>query len=76
MDRLTGPVVTVELTAAELRNAQTYRPTDLYIVSQIDWSREPDGSVTTDGGRARLMRDWTPRNEDLAATRFRYTVPR
>jgi hypothetical protein len=36
---LTGPVVTVELTAAEVRNAQTYQPMDLYIVCEIDWWR-------------------------------------
>jgi hypothetical protein len=63
-------------TADEVRNGQTYEPTDLYIVCEIDWWREPDGSVATEGGRARLLRDWTPRDEDLAATAFRYTVPR
>jgi hypothetical protein len=65
----------VELTAGEVGNAQTYQPTDLYIVTGIDWWREPDGSVATAGGTGRILTDWTPRPEDLAPTKYRYAVP-
>lgn len=70
-----GPADSVELTAGEVNNARAHQPTDLYIVSRIEWWREPDGSVTTGGGNDRLLSNWTPQPEDLAPTSYRYTVP-
>jgi hypothetical protein len=71
----TGPAVTVELTAGEVNNATGYQPTDLYVVSEIVWWREPDGSVATDGGKARVFSGWTPAPEALVPTSYQYTVP-
>ncbi len=66
---------TVELTHGEVDNARNNAQTDLFIVDQIEWQRERDGSVTTSGGRERVYPGWTPADADLKAIRFRYTVP-
>jgi hypothetical protein len=71
----TGVVSAVELTTAEVSNANTYAPTDLFVVDQIGWRREPDGSVATDGGRERVYHNWTPETDALTATRYRYQLP-
>jgi hypothetical protein len=71
----TGPALTVELTAGEVKNATRHQPTDLYVVRGIVWWREPDGSVATDGGNAQVFSDWTPAPGDLVPTSYQYRVP-
>jgi Domain of unknown function (DUF3883) len=68
----TGPALTVELTAGEVKNATRHQPTDLYVVRGIVWWREPDGSVATDGGNAQVFSDWTPAPGDLVPTSYQY----
>ncbi len=70
-----GSATTVELTDGEVRQAADWQPTDLYLVRGITWRRQPDGQVSTDGGRAEVLHDWAPTPDRLAATRYRYTVP-
>jgi len=50
-------------------------PTDLDIVDKISWTRQADGSITTHGGDVHRFHEWTPAEEDLAPTQYRYTVP-
>jgi len=70
-----GSAITVELTYGEVCNAESYQPTDLFIVDSVQWWREADGSITTDGGTERVLHDWKPSRDRLAPTRYRYEVP-
>ncbi len=67
--------LTVELTHNEVQNALHHAPTDLFVVHGIDWSRQTDGSIETFGGEVVVYEDWTPEQDDLTATRFRYRLP-
>lgn len=71
-----GRATTVELTDGEVRHATEYQPTDLFVVDHITWWREPDGSVSTDGGTPRVLHDWAPTHDLLTPTRYRYQVPK
>ena len=71
----TGVATNVVLTHGEVRHASAYQPTDLYVVDNIEWWREADGSVRTDGGTARVWHDWSPSPGDLSPTQYRYTPP-
>lgn len=64
----------VELTINEIRHAHAIR-TDLYVVDQIRWAAQADGTIKTDGGRERHWPGWQPAEADLTATRFRYQLP-
>ncbi|QYJ04227.1 DUF3883 domain-containing protein [Nocardioides panacisoli] len=66
---------TVELTINEVVHGQTFTPTDLIVVDQIQWERNPDGTVTTSGGQMRVWSDWSPLDDDLAARKFAYNLP-
>lgn len=70
----TGDAAEVELTIGEVNHASDFQPTDLFVVGGIAWRREAD-AVIASGGDARWFADWTPDASDLAAIRFRYTVP-
>ncbi|MQY02149.1 protein NO VEIN domain-containing protein [Actinomadura macrotermitis] len=70
----TGIADTVELTANEVEHAKEAR-TDLVVVDQINWTRRPDGTVQTSGGRCRRWTSWRPDEHDLAPTRYRYSLP-
>ncbi|MGM5066616.1 protein NO VEIN domain-containing protein [Rhodococcus qingshengii] len=70
----TGAAESVELTKGEVNHARTFQPTDLFIVSDIAWSRTGD-AVTTTPGTARLVERWSPEDSSLQATRFHHTVP-
>jgi len=45
------------------------------VVGLIEVYRHDDGAVEAHGGVERLFEDWTPANEDLAPTRYRYRLP-
>ncbi|MBZ4376613.1 protein NO VEIN domain-containing protein [Corallococcus sp. AS-1-6] len=66
----------VELTAAEVKNARgSGWRTDLFIVAKI----RVESSATAPaahGGQFRKIEAWTPNDEDLLPTHFRYTPPR
>jgi hypothetical protein len=66
---------TVELTINEVVHGQTYHATDLIVVDEIKWKRNPDGTISTSGGRMRIWSDWSPLDEDLAARKFAYHLP-
>lgn len=68
-------IQTVELTVNEVTHAAGYQPTDLVVVDGIDWTRTPDGSITTTGGRLRFWQDWTPADADLAPRKYAYLLP-
>jgi hypothetical protein len=67
-------IETVELTLNEVTHAKSFQPTDLAVVDGIDYVRTADG-IRTSGGRLRLWCDWKPRDHDLAARKFAYTLP-
>jgi hypothetical protein len=64
----------VELTINEVRHAHDIR-TDLYVVDQIQWEVQADGTISTAGGRERRWPDWRPAEVDLTPTRYRYQLP-
>jgi hypothetical protein len=68
-------ISTVELTINEISHAESFQPTDLVVVDDIEWSRNADGSVTTAGGRLRVWRDWTPQDDALEPRKFAYSLP-
>jgi hypothetical protein len=70
----TGAAETVELTHGEVKHAQRFQPTDLFVVHGINWSRVKEEVVAT-GGEATRYADWCPSKESLKAIRFRHTVP-
>jgi hypothetical protein len=68
-------VDTVELTINEVDHGRTHPASDLIVVDGIAWTRHPDGSVSTSGGRRRVWMDWSPADDDLAPRRFAYQLP-
>ncbi|MDG4772704.1 DUF3883 domain-containing protein [Solwaraspora sp. WMMD792] len=68
-----GLADTVELTRNEVRHAHG-AVTHLVVVDQIEWARRPSGEITTAGGRVRRWVAWTPMDEDLEPTRYRYKL--
>lgn len=71
-----GQAEKVELTAGEVRNAESFDATDLFVVDGITYVRHRNGSVEAFGGFARRYADWTPSAASLETTRYRYTLPR
>jgi hypothetical protein len=71
----TGQADAVELTVNEVKHGREFM-TDLVVVDQIDWKRQPDGGITTAGGRVRLWSHWSPADSALKPTRYRYQLPR
>jgi hypothetical protein len=69
-----GTADAIELTAKEVVHGRT-AITDLVVVDQIGWERQPDGSVATYGGRARRWSRWSPADLLLKPTRYRYQLP-
>jgi hypothetical protein len=72
-----GTATTVELTAGEVLDSSFEGEYEsvLVVVDQIEWSREPSGTVFAKGGRPRVWRDWIPDSERLDPTRYRYLLP-
>lgn len=70
-----GVASTVELTSGEVDNSRKSIPTDLYVMDGIGWARQPDSTVATWGGEARLWQNWTATDVSLKPTRFRHTLP-
>ncbi|BEH02747.1 hypothetical protein brsh051_20280 [Brooklawnia propionicigenes] len=68
-------VESVQLTQGEVDHANSYRPTDLFIVDGIIVRREPGGGVTAVGGSVRLWADWAPAARSLRPTHLRYSLP-
>lgn len=68
-------ISSIELTHGEVKNAQGSVSTDLFVVEHINWSREPDGSVSTLGGQHRKYDDWVPEDAALKPTRYSYSLP-
>jgi hypothetical protein len=64
----------VELTINEVDHARQIR-TDLYVVDQIQLERQEDGAIRTSGGKVRCWPNWSPLDEALRPTRFRYQLP-
>lgn len=72
----TGAAESVELTSNEVSHAAAGQPeTHLVVVDQIQWRRE-SGRIITTGGKLRCWRQWSPQQDDLKATRYRYQLPR
>lgn len=69
-----GTADTVELTRNEVDHAHD-AVTHLVVVDQIEWSRQPNGEIETRGGRVRRWDAWTPQDQDLEVTRYRYRLP-
>ncbi len=66
----------VQLTQGEVDHAQTFQPTDLFVVEGIIAARGEGDTVTTTGGEERVWRDWKPDSRSLRPTHLRYQLPR
>ncbi|MGW4214134.1 DUF3883 domain-containing protein [Lentzea sp. NPDC004789] len=64
----------VELTVNEVYHARNH-PTDLVVVDQIRAVNEGVGQWALSGGQLRVWSDWSPDDDQLAPTRYRYTLP-
>lgn len=71
----TTECVAVELTSGEVDQAEAHDDSVLVVVDQILVWRSDDGTPTTSGGRVRVWHGWTPEQEHLTTTRYRYTLP-
>ncbi|QGU01627.1 hypothetical protein CKALI_03730 [Corynebacterium kalinowskii] len=61
------------VTRNEIKSARGNRQ-DLFIVTAISIERS-DADIVASGGVCNLFSNWTPRDEDLEATTFDYTIP-
>ena len=66
--------VAVELTVNEVVHARDFPKTDLVVVDQIEWSGDSTRGFVTAGGNLRIWSDWTPADDALTATLFRYEL--
>jgi hypothetical protein len=71
----TTECVAVELTSGEVDHAEAHADTVLVVVDQIAVDASESGPQSTSGGRKRIWHNWTPEDDHLSATRFRYTLP-
>ncbi|MEU4164529.1 DUF3883 domain-containing protein [Actinoplanes sp. NPDC026670] len=71
----TQNAVEVELTIGEVTHSRDSVPCDLFVVSGIRHTGDGLGGYVTAGGKRHLWRDWLAADEQLKATRFRYTLP-
>lgn len=69
-----GTAGAVRLTSNEVRHAGR-AATHLFVVDQIRWTRDSDGTVHTSGGRARRWTAWLPAPENLTPTQYEYRLP-
>jgi hypothetical protein len=69
-----GSAGAVRLTSNEVRHAGR-AATHLFVVDQIRWTRDSDGTVHTSGGRARRWTAWLPAPENLTPTQYEYRLP-
>lgn len=65
----------VELTMGEVKNAKKYAIVDLFVLDNINFRRDTDGTVDAFGGSARRWPDWEPSERALDVTRYRYRLP-
>jgi Domain of unknown function (DUF3883) len=71
----TTECVAVELTSGEVDQAAAHDETVLVVVDQIRVNLSDAGMPTTSDGRVRVWHGWTPEQEHLTVTRYRYTLP-
>ena len=62
----------VTVTANEVAHARNGLVTDLVVVDRIHWRRTRAGEYST--STLRVAECWSPANEDLFATDFRYAL--
>jgi Protein NO VEIN, C-terminal len=67
--------VEVILTPNEVRHAQDYPHTALFVVSNIELERAEDGTVIATGGQAHCYDPWQLNEEALTPVGYRYQVP-
>jgi hypothetical protein len=60
----------VLLTVNEVLHARAYESTDLFVVDEIEWLIKANGTYTTSGGRERIWRSWSPKDEQLSALQY------
>ena len=68
----TGDGSTVNLTAGEVRNARLH-PSALFVLHNIELER--GDKPLASGGIDHILEPWTPYDDDLRATQYRYGVP-
>jgi hypothetical protein len=64
----------VELTTNEVAHARNYAHTDLVVVDGVQWTKA-NGEYQLSGGRLQVWCDWTPAQEHLSPTKYRYELP-
>ena len=69
-----GTASTVNLTFNEVENAHM-AGTVLVVLDDIAYSKSADGSLRASAGRPRVWWQWTPKEDRLQPTQYRYTLP-
>jgi hypothetical protein len=64
----------VLLTINEVTHARGHDSTDLFVVDEIKFHADSDGTYTTEGGRERIWESWSPRDEHLTALQYQYEL--
>lgn len=62
----------IQLTRNEVDHANIYPLTDLVVVREIDWAREPEGGYSTKPGQMDVLTNWRPTPENLKPTSYEY----
>jgi hypothetical protein len=65
----------VELTIGEVKHTRGMKwRSDLFVVSEIKVTGK-NGEIKTSGGKCHIATAWNPADEDLAVTRYQYSIP-
>lgn len=74
---LTGGLGVVEVTKGEVQSARSSEcPTHLFVVYSISLKEINRTDFVGEGGESHILASWQPKDSDLDATRFRFTVAR
>lgn len=64
----------IQLTRNEVQHAREFENTDLIIVRNVPWERQPDGTISTRRGVMEVLTNWCPAETNLRATSFEYLL--
>jgi hypothetical protein len=64
----------IQLTRNEVLHARDFENTDLVIVRNVPWERQPNGAISTHPGVMEVLMNWRPAEVKLRATTFEYLL--
>jgi hypothetical protein len=64
----------VLVTSGEVDHAATFGAVELFVVDEIKWLRQEDGTIATSGGRMRRWPLWSPNQSNLIAKSYKHNL--